>query len=72
MRFLVGLQNNTTTKIIGKEVLVRLDLLPSLWGIPWVPYRQAPEHFMVELWKPHLVPSGLAEQEQVSSEYFLE
>ena len=29
--------------------LVRLDLLPSLWGIPWVPYRQAPEHFMVEL-----------------------
>ena len=34
--------------------------------------RQAPEHFMVELWKPHLVPSGLAEQEQASSEYFLE
>ena len=74
MRVLVGLQNTTTTttKITWKEILVRLDLLPSLWGIPWVPHRQAPEHFMVELWKPHLVPSGLAEQEQASSEYFLE
>ena len=27
---------------------------------------------MVELWKPRLVPSGLAEQEQASSECFLE
>ena len=55
-----------------KRNLVRLDLLSSLRGIPWVPYRQAPEHFMVELWKPRLVPSGLAEQEQASSECFLE
>ena len=30
----------------------------------------APKHFMVEFWKPHLVPSGLAEQEQASSEFF--
>ena len=52
--------------------LVRLDLLPSLRGILWVPHRQAPEHFMVELWKPLLVPSDLAEQEQASSECFLE
>jgi hypothetical protein len=63
MRFLVGSQNNTTTKITGKEVLVILDLLPSLWGIPWVLYGQAPKHFVVELRKPYLVPSGLAEQE---------
>ena len=54
------------------RILVRLDLLSSLQGILWVPHRQAPEHFMVELWKPHLVPSGLVEQEQVSSECFLE
>ena len=27
---------------------------------------------MVELWKPHLVPSGLVEQEQALSECFLE
>ena len=54
------------------KILVRLDLLPSLRGIPWVPHRQAPEHFMVELWKPRLVPSGLAELEQASSECFLE
>ena len=27
---------------------------------------------MVELWKSRLIPSGLAEQEQASSEYFLE
>ena len=53
-------------------ILVRLDLLSSLRGIMWVPHRQAPEHFMVELWKPHLVLSGLAEQEQASSECFLE
>ena len=72
MRFLVGLQNTTTTKFTGKEILVRLDLLSSWQGIPWVPHRQAPEHFMVELRKPHLVPSGLAEQEQTLSEYFLE
>jgi len=72
MRFLVGLQNNTTTKFTWKEILVRLKLLPSLWGIRWVPYRQAPEHFMVELWNPHLVPSGLAEQEQALSECFPE
>ena len=43
------------------RILVRLDLLPSLRGIPWVPHRQAPEHFMVELWKPRLVPSDLVE-----------
>ena len=55
-----------------KGNLVRLDLLSSLPGIPWVPHRQAPEHFMVELWKPHLVLSGLAKQEQASSECFLE
>ena len=42
-------------------ILVRLDLLSSLWGTPWVPHRQAPEHSMVELWKSRLVPSGLAE-----------
>ena len=54
------------------RILVRLDLLSSLRGIPWVPHRQAPEHFMVELWKPRLVPSGLVEQEQASSECFLE
>ena len=54
------------------RILVRLDLLPSLRGNPWVPHRQAPEHFMVELWKPRLVPSGLVEQEQASSECFLE
>jgi hypothetical protein len=30
-------------------ILVKLDLLPSLRGTPWVPHRQAPEHFMVEL-----------------------
>ena len=54
------------------RILVRLDLLPSLWGIPWVPHRQAPEHFMVELWKPRLVPSGFPEQDQASSECFLE
>ena len=51
------------------RILVRLDLLSSLWGIP---HRQAPEHFMVELRKPCLVPPGLAEQEQASSECFLE
>ena len=55
-----------------ERILVRLDLLPSLRSIPWVPHRQAPEHFMVELWKPRLVPSSLAEQEQASSECFLE
>ena len=54
------------------RILVRLDLLSSLWGIVWVPHRQALEHFMVVLWKPHLVLSGLAEQEQASSECFLE
>ena len=53
-------------------ILVRLDLLPSLRGILWVLHRQAPEHFMVEPWKPRLVPSGLIEQEQASSECFLE
>ena len=53
-------------------ILVKLDLLSSLWGIPWVPYRQAPEYFMVELRKPCLVPPGLAEQEQALSECFLE
>ena len=53
-----------------ERILVRLDLLSSLRGILWVPHRQAPEHFMVELWKPRLVLSGLAEQEQASSEYF--
>ena len=52
--------------------LVRLDLLSSLRGILWVPHRQAPEHFMVVLWKPRLVLSGLAEQEQASSECLLE
>jgi hypothetical protein len=30
-------------------ILVKLDLLPSLRGTPWVPYWQAPKHFMVEL-----------------------
>ena len=55
-----------------KGNLVRLDLLSSLRGIPWVPHRQAPEHFMVEFWKPRLVPSSLVEQEQASSECFLE
>ena len=44
-----------------KRNLVRLDLLSSLRGIPWVPHRQAPKHFMVELWKPRLVPSDLVE-----------
>ena len=53
-------------------ILIELDLLSSLQGILWVPHRQVPEHFMVEHWKPHLVPSGHAEQEQVSSECFLE
>ena len=24
------------------RILVRLDLLPPLWGIPWVPHRQGP------------------------------
>ena len=53
------------------RILVRLDLLSSLRGIPWVPHRQAPEHFMVELWKPRLVPSGLAEQEKCRPSAFL-
>ena len=53
-------------------ILIKLDLLSSLRCIPWVLYRQAPEHFMVELWKPRLIPSGLAEQEQASSGCFLE
>ena len=52
------------------RIQVRLDLLPSLRGILWVPHRQAPEHFMVELWKLCLVPLGLAEQEQALPEYF--
>ena len=52
-------------------ILIKLDLLSSLRGIPWVLHRQAPEHFMVEFWKPRLVPSGLVEQEQASSECFL-
>ena len=54
------------------RILVRLDLLSSLQGILWVPLRQASEHFMVELWKRRLVPLGLAEQDQASSECFLE
>ena len=53
-------------------ILVKLDLLSSFRCILWVPHRQAPEHFMVELWKPCLVPPGLAEQEQASPECFLE
>ena len=36
------------------------------------PASTSPEHFMVELWKPCLVPPGLAEQEQASPECFLE
>jgi hypothetical protein len=32
-----------------EEILVKLDLLPSLWGTPWVLHRQASEHFMVEV-----------------------
>ena len=54
------------------RILVELGLLSPLRGILWVPHRQAPEHFMVEFWKPRLVPLGLAEQEQASSECFLE
>ena len=54
------------------RILVRLDLLSFLWGILWVPHRQAPKHFMVVLWKPRLVLLGLAEQEQALSECFLE
>jgi hypothetical protein len=30
-------------------ILVKQDLLPFLQGTPWVPHRQAPEHFKVEL-----------------------
>ena len=52
-------------------ILIRLDLLPPLRGIPWVPHRQAPEHFMVEILS-RLVLLGLAEQEQASSGCFLE
>ena len=53
------------------RILVRLDLLPSLRGIPWVPHRQAPEHFMVELWKPRLVLSGPAERNKRRLSAFL-
>jgi hypothetical protein len=42
-------------------ILVELDLLPSLQGTPSIMYRQAPAHFMVKLWNPRLVHSGLAE-----------
>ena len=55
-----------------RRILIGLGLLPSLRGILWVSYRQAPEHFMVEFWKPRLVPSSLVEQEQASFECFLE
>jgi hypothetical protein len=34
---------------------------PFLTGTRGTIYRQAPEHCMVKLWKPLLVPSGLAE-----------
>ena len=53
-------------------ILIKLDLLSSLRGILWVLHLQAPEHFMVELQKPRLVPPGLVEQEQASPECFLE
>ena len=39
---------------------------------PVGPASTSPEHFMVELRKPCLVPPGLAEQEQASPECFLE
>ena len=45
-----------------ERILVGLVLLPSWWGILWVPHRQAPEHFMVEFWMPRLAPSGSAER----------
>jgi hypothetical protein len=32
-----------------RGIQVKLDLLPSLQGTPWVLHQQAPKHFMFEL-----------------------
>ena len=48
------------------RILVRLDLLSSLRGILWVPHRQAPEHFMIELQGPgccRLVPGSFLKRD---------
>jgi hypothetical protein len=45
-------------------------LLSSPWGTLWVPHRQAPEHFMVELRKPSSILLGLVELSQICSGFF--
>ena len=49
-------------------ILVKLDLLSSMRGIPWVPHRQVPEHFMVEL--ESLLVSRLCLVNQARSGFF--
>jgi hypothetical protein len=51
-------------------ILVGLVLLSSPWDTLWVPHRQAPEHFMVELRKPSSILLGLVELSQICSGFF--
>ena len=50
-----------------RRILFGLSLLlSSPWGTLWVPHRQAPEHFMIELQGPgccRLVPGSFLKQD---------